>query len=84
MTNNNSNGLSFLMNTNHNMGGGKYGAYVNFNTTSNNVGTISTNVSTESSSAISVYANINGDIIVRCNSLQNNFGGADYIITFSW
>lgn len=84
VTNNSGNGLSFLTNTNHNFGAGAYGSYMNCNGTANNVGSISTGLTAESTSSIAVWCTPNGDIHVRCKSTANNFGGASYIITFTW
>ncbi len=63
---------------------GTYGTYENYNLTAANAGVIGYALSVGTTSAVSVYCNANGDIIVHCMSQQNNFGGADYIITFSW
>lgn len=84
VTNNSGNGLSFLANTNHNFGAGAYGSYMNCNGTANNVGSISTGLTAESTSSIAVWCTPNGDIHVRCKNSANNFGGASYIITFTW
>ena len=84
VTNNSGNGLSFLANTNHNFGAGAYGSYMNCNGTANNVGSISTGLTAESTSSIAVWCTPNGDIHVRCKNAANNFGGANYIITFTW
>ena len=84
VTNNSGNGLSFLANTNHNFGAGAYGSYMNCNGTANNVGSISTGLTAESTSSIAVWCTPNGDIHVRCKNAANNFGGASYIITFTW
>ena len=86
MTNNNTNGLVILMNSNH-LFGNNYGVYMNLNVTAdgttNAAAPIKTNLATESN-AISVFCNSSGDVFVHCNRLQNNFGGADYLITFTW
>ena len=86
MTNNSTNGLVFLMNGNHTFGDG-HGVYMNYITgpdgTNNAAAPIKTNLSTESN-AISIFCNSSGDVFVHCNRLQNNFGGADYLITFTW
>lgn len=63
---------------------GTYGTYENYNATAANAGVIGYALSVGTTSAVSVRCNSNGDIIVHCLSQQNNFGGADYIITFSW
>lgn len=83
ITNNNTNGLAFLMGSNHVYGVASC-CYMNFNGTNSNAGVRNTKLSDTDAGDISLRANSNGDIIVRCSSLQNNFGGADYIITFSW
>lgn len=86
MTNNSTNGLVFLMNSNHQFGN-NYGVYMNLNITAevsaNAAAPIKTNLSTETD-AISIFCNSSGDIFVHCIRLQNNFGGADYLITFTW
>ena len=86
MTNNSTNGLVFLMNSNH-IFGNNTGVYMNYNvgdnTTANAAAPIKTNLATESN-AISIFCNSSGDVFVHCNRLQNNFGGADYLITFTW
>lgn len=83
ITNNNTNGLAFLLATNRQFPV-RYGAYVNYNGTNNNAGTIETALSGSGESNINIKAKSNGDITVKCASSQNNFGGADYIVTFSW
>ena len=86
MTNNSTNGLVFLMNSNHTFGNNT-GVYMNYNvtaeTSSNAAAPIKTNLATESN-AISVFCNSSGDVFVHCNRQQNNFGGAEYLITFTW
>jgi hypothetical protein len=88
VSNNDTQGLAILVNTNHRFGN-NYGTYMNFNSSKvNNVGRIEvplTATAEESTSGTpTVRCNANGDIIVFCNRTQNNFGGADYIVTFSW
>ena len=83
MSNNNTNGLSLIVNSNHNFGN-SYGNYSNFNGTANNAAIIASDAHTAVTSGISIWATSDGDIFVRCASTSNNFGGADYIITFSW
>ena len=82
MTNNSSNGLAFLMNSNHTFGTA-HGVYVNFNTTANAASPITSDLTTETDS-ISIFCNSSGDIFVHCKGIANNFGGADYLITFTW
>lgn len=82
ITNNSSNGLAFLMNSNHTFGTA-HGVYMNFNTTGNAASPITNNLVTEIDS-ISVFCNSSGDIFVHCKGQANNFGGADYLITFTW
>ena len=86
MTNNSTNGLVFLMNSNHQFGN-NCGVYMNYivgaDGNSNAAAPIKTNLATETNS-ISIFCNSSGDVFVHCNRLQNNFGGADYLITFTW
>lgn len=85
-TNNDTKGLAFLAVTNHQFPTA-YGYYLNYNLSANNAGIIDVSLSSDSyvsSSNIYVKATSSGDIVVRCNNNQNSFGGADYIITFSW
>lgn len=84
MTNNSANGTSIIVGTNHDFGGGAYGYYLNCNGTTNAAANCVSALTAASSSGVSVRCNANGDIIVHCMSKQNNFGGADYIITFTW
>ena len=82
MTNNSTMGLVFVMNSNHTFGNNT-GVYMNFSGTANAAAPIKTNLATEID-AISIFCNSSGDIFVHCNRTNNNFGGADYIITFTW
>lgn len=82
MTNNSSKGLAFLMNSNHAFGTA-HGVYLNFNETANAASPITNGLTTETDS-ISIFCNSSGDIFVHCKGQANNFGGADYIITFTW
>ena len=82
MTNNSTFGLVIIMNSNHKFGN-DYGVYMNFSGTANSAAPIKTNLSTETD-AISIFCNSSGDIFVHCNRTNNNFGGADYLITFTW
>ena len=82
MTNNSKFGLVFLMNSNHKFGN-DYGVYMNFSGSANAASPIITNLATETDS-ISIFCNSSGDVFVHCNRTNNNFGGADYIITFTW
>ena len=84
MTNNSANGSAIIVGTNHDFGGGAYGYYLNCNGTANAAANCVSALTAASSSGVSVRCNANGDIIVHCMSKQNNFGGADYIITFTW
>ena len=83
VTNNNTKGLAFLVSSNRQYPL-SYGMYMNYNETNNNAGAIAVSLSDANTATIYVKANSSGDIIVHCSSNQNNFGGADYIITFSW
>jgi hypothetical protein len=85
MTNNTSIGTAVICHTNHNFGA-VYGYYMNYNSTSNGTAVISFPLNTTGTSSAVPYArcNANGNIIVHPQRTNNNFGGADYIITFSW
>ena len=84
MTNNNTNGLAIIVNTNH-MHPNATGFYMNYNITSNNAATIdSPLIGSAISRVVHISATEAGDIIVKCARTQNNFGGADYIVTFYW
>ena len=63
---------------------GTYGTYGNYNGTACNATVITAPITQGNTTGVSVWATADGDIIVHCMSTQNNFGGADYIITFSW
>ena len=82
MTNNNTNGLVFLMNSNHTFGNNT-GVYMNYNLNANAAQPIKTNLATETN-YMSIFCNSSGDVFVHCNRQQNNFGGANYLITFTW
>ena len=82
MTNNSTMGLVFLMNGNH-VFANNTGVYMNYSGSANAAAPIKTNLATETDS-ISIFCNSSGDIFVHCNRTNNNFGGADYIITFTW
>ena len=84
ITNNAANGTAFILGTNHDFGGASYGVYMNCNGTTNAAGAVPSMLSGASASGVCVRCNANGDIIVHCGSKQNNFGGASYIITFTW
>lgn len=84
ITNNSANGSAIIVGTNHDFGGGAYGYYLNCNGTTNAAANCTNALTAASSSGVSVRCNSSGDIIVHCMSKQNNFGGADYIITFTW
>ena len=88
ITNNSSNGINFIMQGNRKVTT-TCGIYGNFNGTANNAAVISSSLSnlafTETSAGTPyIKCTAAGDIIVYCLRSQNNFGGADYIITFSW
>lgn len=84
ITNNAVNGSAVIIGTNHDFGGNSPTMYMNYNGTANAANINPTKLTDTSGSAVSVRCNLNGDIIVHCGSKQNNFGGADYIITFTW
>ena len=82
MTNNSTMGLAFLMNSNHPFANNT-GVYMNYSGSANAAAPIKTNLATETD-YISIFCNSSGDIFVHCNRTNNNFGGADYLITFTW
>jgi hypothetical protein len=87
VSNNDTNGTTMIMGTNHSFDG-RYGVYAAYNV-GNNVSSASTwslPLATDSypEALVSVRCNANGDIIVRAYRLASNFGGADYIIEFTW
>ena len=84
MTNNAANGSAVIIGTNHDFGGGSTSMYMNCNGTTNAAAVSWVPLTAASGSGVSVRCNANGDIIVHCMSKQNNFGGADYIIVFTW
>lgn len=84
ITNNAANGTAFILGTNHDFGGGSTAMYMNCNGTSNGAAVTAVPLTAASGSGVSVRCNANGDIIVHCMSKQNNFGGASYIIVFTW
>lgn len=63
---------------------GVYGTYGNYTGSACNAATLAAPISQGLTTGVSVWATADGDIIVHCLSTNNNFGGADYIITFSW
>lgn len=84
MTNNNTNGLAIIVNTNHTHPNAT-GFYMNYNKTSNNAATVdSPLIGSAVNRVVHISATESGDIIVKCARTQNNFGGADYIVTFYW
>lgn len=84
MTNNAVNGSAIILGTNHNFGGGSTSMYMNCNGTTNAAAVSAIQLTEARGSGVSVRCNANGDIIVHCASKQNNFGGANYIIVFTW
>lgn len=87
VTNNSSNGLAILIGSNHafNSDATTYGTYMNYNGTTNAAGPVSVPLNAaDAGTLVCVRATSSGDIIVYCRSTANNFGGADYIITFTW
>lgn len=83
VSNNNTRGVLHIMNGNRGVAE-KYGIYSNYNLSAVNSAPTASPLTVASLSAVGVRCNANGDIIVHCMSTTNNFGGADYIITFSW
>ena len=88
ITNYNQHGIVFIIQGNL-MVAKVCGSYTNYNTANNNSGSISTTVTNlqyNGSSPGSPYVRCTdeGDIIVFPLRQQNNFGGAEYLVTFSW
>ena len=83
VTNNSSNGSAIILGTNH-VFGASTSMYMNFNGSTNGAVGSDVQLTAESAIGVSVRCNANGDIIVHCGSTTNNFGGASYIITFTW
>lgn len=81
------NGLTFIMAGNMAVMG-KYGLYGNYNNSSGASSAAPINYPISSnegaSTEIHVICTANGDIKVYCGRTQNNFGGADYDVRFSW
>lgn len=86
MTNNDIQGTALIAQGNHSFGT-VFGMYVNRKTDGShgylNIERPLTTEDIESSNPF-VKCTSDGDIMVYAYRLQNNFGGADYIITFSW
>jgi hypothetical protein len=83
VSNNNTRGVLHIMNGNRGVAE-KYGIYSNYNLSAVNSVPTAYPLTVASLPAVGVRCNVNGDIIVHCLNTANNFGGADYIITFSW
>jgi hypothetical protein len=87
VSNNNTNGITCIMGTNHSFVG-RYGVYAAYNSASDTASALTCNLPLGSDSNanadIGVRCTSNGDIIVRAYRLASNFGGADYIIDFIW
>ena len=86
MTNNDTQGAALIAQGNHNFGT-VFGAYANRkNDGSHGYEGVKSPLTTEvtESGVPFVKCTSDGDIMVYAQRLQNNFGGADYIITFSW
>lgn len=86
MTNNTSNGASVISHGNHQCGNATWGSYINFNGTSNAAATIGValNSTTAYTSTPHARADANGNIKAYAVRQQNNFGGANYLVIFSW
>lgn len=83
VTNNAVRGTVMIVGTNHAFGVST-SMYMNYNGTSNGANVKDVPLTATSPSGVCVRCNANGDIIVHCLSTQNNFGGASYIIVFTW
>ena len=83
MTNNTSVGTAMIIHTNHAFPYG-YGMYMNQTGSANNCATLGANLSNNSSGMPFVRCTSAGEIKVQAQRTSANFGGANYIITFSW
>lgn len=87
VSNNDQNGTCMIMGGNWSFEG-RYGIYAGYYAGSNTLNVASYNhpLSTDeyTEGIVSIRCNSNGDIIVRANRQGTNFGGADYIVEFSW
>ena len=88
ITNNDANGTAIILQTNHQFPKA-YGYYMNYTAASgiNNAANINAPVGVgyvEDDGVPYAKCTSAGNIIVHAQRMQNNFGGADYIITFSW
>lgn len=83
VTGNSDRGSAIILGTNHAFGVST-SMYMNYNGSTNAAAVSSVTLTAESGSGVSVRCNANGDIIVHCGSTANNFGGASYIIVFTW
>jgi hypothetical protein len=87
VSNNNTNGITCIMGVNHSFAG-RYGVYAAYNASGDTASALTCNLPLGSdlnpNEDIGVRCTSNGDIIVRAFRLASNFGGADYIIEFSW
>jgi hypothetical protein len=83
VTNNSSLGTSIIVHTNHAFPA-VYGFYMNFNVATNGTATIPQNLYTDMEGVPYARCTADGEIKVMAQRMQNNFGGADYIVTFSW
>lgn len=83
ITNNTSVGTAILLHTNHAFPK-SHGYYMNYNGTNNNAAVIPNSMTADSSGVPYVRCTSGGEIKVMANRTNNNFGGADYIVTFSW
>ena len=90
ITSNDANGTAIILHTNHQFPSA-YGCYMNYNagTGVNTAATMKEEVGGVGSAVDAggipfAKCTAAGDIIAHAQRLQNNFGGADYIITFTW
>lgn len=83
VTDNTTRGSAIILGTNHSFGASN-SMYMNYNGSTNAAAVSSVPLTAATGSGVSVRCNANGDIIVHCGSTANNFGGADYIIVFTW
>ena len=87
VSNNDTNGTILIMGLNHSFNG-RYGMYAGYNAANDAVSALVYNhalgADGYTDGQVRVRCTVDGDIIVRAGRQQTNFGGADYIVEFSW
>ena len=89
VTNITTQGLFLLYGCNKKLANGQYGVYANLNSTNTANGLphrspLNTAETASDAWAPLVKCDASGNIKVSCLRLQNNFGGAEYVIEFMW